>query len=144
MHSLEMFVEIRVLARQGKSIKSIERELGVSRTTVRKYLRCDDPPVYGPRRPRATKLDGYKPYLLERIEAAKPDWIPATVLLREILERGYPGGITQLKEFLAECKPKRVTEPLVRFETPPGKQIRLVPIELRPPRRSKTDPPLSG
>ncbi len=123
MHSLEMFVEIRVLARQGKTIKAIERELGVSRNTVRKYLRCDDPPTYGPRMPRVTKLDPYRSYLLERIEAAKPDWIPATVLLREIRERDYPGGITQLREFLAECKPKRVTEPLVRFETPPGKQM---------------------
>jgi transposase len=125
MHSLEMFVEIRVLARQGKTIKAIERELGVSRNTVRKYLRCDDPPAYGPRTPRVTKLDPYKSYLLERIEAARPDWIPATVLLREIRERDYPGGITQLREFLAECKPKRVTEPLVRFETPPGKQMQV-------------------
>ena len=123
MHSLEMFVEIRVLARQGRTIKAIERELGVSRNTVRKYLRCDDSPVYGPRMPRVTKLELYKLYLLERIEAAKPDWIPATVLLREIQERGYPGGITQLKEFLAECKPKRAEEPLVRFETPPGRQM---------------------
>lgn len=123
MHSLEMFVEIKVLARQGKSIKAIERELGVSRNTVRKYLRCDDLPMYGPRIPRVTKLDPYKPYLLERIEAAKPDWIPATVLLREIRERDYPGGITQLRDFLAECKPKRAEDPLVRFETPPGKQM---------------------
>ncbi len=123
MHSLERFVEIRVLARQGKTIKAIERELGVSRNTVRKYLRCDDPPMYGPRMPRVTKLDPHKSYLRERIEAAKPDWIPATVLLREIRERGYPGGITQLREFLAERKPKRVAEPLVRFETPPGKQM---------------------
>ena len=64
-----------------------------------------------------------KSYLLERIEAAKPDWIPAPVLLLEIQDRGYPGGITQLKEYLAECKPKRANEPLVRFETPAGKQM---------------------
>ena len=39
MHSLETVVEIKVLARQGKSIKAIARELGVSRNTVRRYLR---------------------------------------------------------------------------------------------------------
>ncbi|WP_122341823.1 helix-turn-helix domain-containing protein, partial [Pseudomonas caricapapayae] len=32
-------VEIKVLARQGVGIKTIARTLGVSRNTVRKYLR---------------------------------------------------------------------------------------------------------
>lgn len=120
MHSLETVVEIKVLARQGKSIKEIQRELGVSRNTVRKYLRSEEVPRYGPRAPRPTKLDPYKAYLLERIAAASPDWIPATVLLREIQAEGYPGGITQLKAFLAEHKPRPAAEPLIRFETEPG------------------------
>ncbi|PTR14212.1 hypothetical protein C8R31_107107 [Nitrosospira sp. Nsp2] len=40
---------------------------------------------------RPIKLDPYKDYLLERVHAAGPHWIPAVVLLREIKERGYPG-----------------------------------------------------
>jgi transposase len=59
---------------------------------------------------------------LERVEQARPRWIPATVLLREIAERGYSGGISQLKAFLAPLK-KAQPEPLVRFETPPGRQM---------------------
>ncbi|AAZ37900.1 transposition helper protein, truncated [Pseudomonas savastanoi pv. phaseolicola 1448A] len=35
----EQSVEIKVLARQGHGIKFIARELGISRNTVRKYLR---------------------------------------------------------------------------------------------------------
>ena len=35
----EGFMEIQVMHRQGMSIKAIGRELGVSRNTVRKYLR---------------------------------------------------------------------------------------------------------
>jgi transposase len=62
MHSLEMVVEIRVLARQGKAIKQIARETGLSRNTVRKYLRTEASPAYGPRAPRPTKLDPYKGY----------------------------------------------------------------------------------
>jgi hypothetical protein len=31
-------------------------------------------------------LDAYKAYLIARVESAKPDWIPATVLIREIRE----------------------------------------------------------
>lgn len=118
-------MEIRVLARQGRSIKEIARELGVSRNTVRKYVRSEDVPEYGPRAPRPTKLDPYKDYLLARIEAAKPDWIPATVLFREIQALNYPGGITQLKLFLSEHKPKPVKEPLVRFETEKGQQLQV-------------------
>lgn len=125
MHSLEMVVEIRVLARQGKAIREIARKTGLSRNTVRKYLRTEAPPIYGPRAPRPTKLDPYKGYLRERVESAKPDWIPATVLIREIQALGYPGGISQLKVFLQELKPQPVVEPLIRFETAPGEQMQV-------------------
>lgn len=43
--------------------------------------------MYGPRSPRATKLDAFKGYLLQRIQAARPHWIPAVVLLREITQQ---------------------------------------------------------
>ena len=44
------------------------------------------------------------------------------MLLREIQGLGYPGGVTQLKAFLASHKHQE-PEPVVRFETPPGKQM---------------------
>src|SRR5699024_8197152 len=125
MLNLESTVEIRVMARQGYSIKAIARELGVSRNTVRKYLRADSAmPRYTPRAARPTKLDPYKDYLQARIEAARPHWIPATVLLREIREQGYDGGISQLRAWLAPFK-QPAEAPLVRFETPPGKQVQV-------------------
>ena len=58
----------------------------------------------------------------ERVEAARPHWIPATVLLREIRERGYEGGLSQLKAHLAPFKAAKV-DPVVRFETAPGVQM---------------------
>jgi transposase len=61
-------------------------------------------------------------YLLERIEAARPHWIPAAVLHRELGERGYSGGLTQLKAYLAPYK-RVEAEPVIRFETPPGQQM---------------------
>jgi transposase len=60
--------------------------------------------------------------LLERIAAARPQWIPAVVLLREIRERGYEGGLRQLKAFINPHKQARV-DPVVRFETAPGEQM---------------------
>lgn len=125
MLTQEQSVEIRVLARQGHGIKTIARELGLSRNTVRKYLReISQTPRYrrGERRP--CKLEPFKAYLKMRIEAAQPHWIPATVLLREIQAQGYVGGITQLKLFLSPFK-QHEAEPLIRFETPPGKQLQV-------------------
>jgi hypothetical protein len=44
------------------------------------------------------------------------------VLYREIRERGYAGGLTQLKMYLAPLK-RVAPEPVVRFETEPGEQL---------------------
>ena len=41
---------------------------------------------------RVTKLSPFHDYLQGRQAAAQPDWIPATVLLREIVALGYPRG----------------------------------------------------
>jgi transposase len=41
---------------------------------------------------------------------------------RELQERGYEGGLTQVKAFLAPHKRKE-PEPVVRFETEPGRQM---------------------
>jgi transposase len=122
MLTQEQAVEIRILARQGESIRQISRRMGLSRNTVRRYLRDESARRYGPRSLRPCKLDPYTDYLQRRIAHARPDWIPATVLLREIRERGYDGGISQLKAYLAPFK-RPSEEPVVRFETPPGKQM---------------------
>lgn len=115
-------MEVRVLARRGAKVKQIARELGISKNTVKRYLRDPRAGRYKPRAPRPRKLDLYLEYLQERIEAAQPRWIPATVLLREIRERGYDGGISQLKAYLAPFKATKV-DPVVRFETAPGEQM---------------------
>jgi transposase len=122
MLTQEQAVEIRVMARRGMSVREIARQLGCSRNTVKRYLRDPQARRYGPREPRPTKLDPFKSYVLERIEAAKPHWIPAAVLLRELAELGYSGGVTQLKMFINPLK-SSAEEPLVRFETPPGEQM---------------------
>lgn len=115
-------MEIKVLARRGTALREIAKQTGLSRNTVRRYLRDEQAGRYKQREPRATKLDPYKDYLLERVAAARPHWIPATVMLRELQEVGYDGGISQLKAFLAPHK-RPDAEPVIRFETAPGKQM---------------------
>ncbi len=122
MLTQEQAVEIRVMARRGEGVRSIAKQLGCSRNTVRRYLREEGAKRYRPRAKRACKLDAYRSYLSERLEQARPRWIPATVLLREIRGRGYDGGISQLKVWLAPFK-RIEPEPVVRFETAPGVQM---------------------
>jgi transposase len=120
----EEAVEIWVLRRQGKSIREIARMLDVSRNTVRRYLRIERLPPHE-RAARPSKLDPYQHYIDERVKAAAPDWIPATVLLRELRALGYPGGYSILKDHLATLRPVAKPEPLIRFETDPGRQMQV-------------------
>ncbi|WP_288107887.1 IS21 family transposase [Limnobacter sp.] len=125
MLTQENLVEIHVLNAQGHSIRAIAEQLGVSRNTVRKYLRDQSAqPVYPQRAPRPTKLEPFKAYLDERIAAAKPHWIPASVLFREIQAKGYNGSVSSLKGYLVQFKQTQC-EPVVRFETSPGQQLQV-------------------
>lgn len=121
----EGYVEIHVMHRQGMSIKAIGRELGLSRNTVRKYLRAAQVPQSVSRSAKPTKLDDYRAYLDDRVAAAHPDWIPATVLFDEIVALGYSGGVRMVRSYLATLKPKQQDDPLVRFETLPGQQMQV-------------------
>ena len=98
------------LKREGLSIQAISSVTGFDRKTVRKYLRRpDEIPAYGPRPEAAGKLDGFKPYLEERLKAGV--W-NAAVLLRELKQRSYTGGYTILTDWL---RPQRQAAGAVAF-----------------------------
>jgi transposase len=115
--------EIVELRRQGVSIRAISRLTGYHRTTITRYLEAPAArPVYGPRSSTEGKLDPFKTYLRQRLQAGV--W-NGSVLLRELCERGYKGGYTILTDWL---RPQRKQAELIavqRFETPPGKQAQV-------------------
>lgn len=115
--------EFSELRRQGLSIQAISAVTGFDRKTVRKYLLTpEEIPVYGPRPPLPSKLDQFKPYLEERLQAGV--W-NAVVRLRELRARDYAGSYTILKDWL---RPQRASAQVVavrRFETPAGKQAQV-------------------
>lgn len=123
MLTQEMVVTIKILKQQGKALKQIARETKLSRNTVKKYLHCEGEPKYQQRVRQRSKLDPFKEYIQSRIQAAKPDWIPAAVIYSEILELGYTGKIRILSTYMASLKPQQSPEQLVRFETDPGRQL---------------------
>jgi transposase len=127
--------ETRMLLRhyleQGTSKSALARQLGVSRDTIHRWIREGDldrdleaePVQYGPRPPAPTKLDLYKPIIAARL-AAYPE-LSAVRLLDEIRAAGYTGGYSQLTAFVQQVRPTPSPEPVVRFETPPGRQAQV-------------------
>lgn len=97
----------------------IARRYGVSRQSVYNVLNAA-PATEKSVKP--SKLDPFKGFVADRL--AEFD-LPATVLLREIKERGYASGVTILKEFVGEQKSEYVKQVVERFETLPGRQAQL-------------------
>ncbi len=117
-------VVILDLRRQGLSVSAIARRSGLDRKTIRRYLeRGLEPPAYGPRPSRPSKVTPFAPYLRERV-IAYPE-LTGTRLTREIRALGYVGGYTAVKEFLREVRPNKAAGFEVRFETPPGRQAQV-------------------
>lgn len=107
---------------KGQSIRGIARELGISRNTVRKYLRASEIPKAKPRPRRGSKLDSYKEYVEERLSHGVDNCV---VLLREIREQGYTGGYTILKDYVAPSRQRRNRAATMRYETEPGEQAQI-------------------
>ena len=75
-----------------------------------------------PKRP--AKLDPFKPCIAGRLAAAAPDRIPAAVLFREVRDRGYVGGETQLRYFERGLLPNAASAPAVASTSCRSGQVR--------------------
>jgi transposase len=124
-------MQIKILHKQGRSLRAIACELGCSVNTVRKYLNGEAPPAYQERVRREPKVAPFVACLQQRVAAAAPDWIPATVLWREIRDKGFDGSERTVRNFVATLRPVRSPDPLVRFETAAGDQMQVDWIEFR-------------
>lgn len=131
MKPKEVYVEIQLLKKHGMSLRQIAAEVGCAVNTVRRHLALEAVPKYERKVKRKSKLANYESYLRERQAAAHPDWIPASVLFREIVPRGYTGGQSQLRALMRRLKPKPAEEAVVRFETAPGEQLQVDWVEFR-------------
>jgi transposase len=97
------WAQVRELHRQGVSKKAIARRLGMSRNTVSRLLASDQPPRYE-RRPAGSQLDPFKASVLAMLKDDAD--VAATVIRERLQQRGYAGGITILKDYLAKVRPQ--------------------------------------
>ena len=107
---------------KGHSIRGIARELGLSRNSVRKYLRSEEVPRAKLRERRGSKLDRYTEYINRRMSEGLENCV---VLLRELRFLGYKGGYSVLKEYVRPRRRPRQPQATERFETAPGEQAQV-------------------
>ncbi len=109
---------------QGKSISQIVRDTGMCRNTVKKYLREGPSTDKRVGSKRASKLDPYKEFINELLSSGI---VNATVIFNRLVEKGYKGGISILKEYLKPLRPPRTTNEVavIRYETKPGQQAQM-------------------
>src|SRR5215207_3992398 len=102
---VEQWAEIRRMKHvEGFSQREIHRRTGLHRDTIRRALASTEPPSYGPRPTRASKLDPYVTEV-ERLLADEPAL--SGVRIREQLKQlGYAGGKTILDDLLRELRPR--------------------------------------
>ena len=121
MITLEEWVMIKHLHKQGVPKARIARELGLDPRTVDRAINSEEHPERK-RESRSSILDPYKDYIRQRLD--KYD-LTGTRILREIQERGYPGSYTIVKDFVREVKGAKPKPAFVRYETEPGEQAQV-------------------
>ena len=137
MYGWDTLVLLQHLLDQGLSKTAIAARLGVSRRAIYHWIatgqltRDVDAPVPRKGRPRTTKLDKFKDIITDRL-TTYPE-LSAVRLFAEVKAAGYTGGITQLRDYVAVVRPRPEPEPVVRFETPPGRQAQVDFAEFRLP-----------
>lgn len=123
MYGWEEGVLLRHYLEQGPSITAIAERVGCDRRTIQRWVAAgaldQDPHTirYRPRPAVPTKLDPYKPLIVQRL-ATYPK-LTAVRLFDEVHAAGYADSLTQLKVFVRQVRPRPPVEEVVRFETPP-------------------------
>jgi transposase len=101
MRRLARYSEVRGLAQQGYSQRSIARQLGLSRKTVTRFAEAERFPERAERRPRPNLLDAFLPYLQSRWQQGCHN---AAQLWREIQAQGFVGSATLLRSGVASWR----------------------------------------
>lgn len=138
MFGWERLVLLKHLLEQGLKKTDIAARCGVSRRLVHHWIKSglldhDVESLTSPRvrQSRPAKLEPYQATIRQRLDTY-PE-LSAVRLFEEVHAAGYRGGMTQLRAFVHQTRPRPPVEAVVRFETAPGLQAQVDFAEYRFP-----------
>ncbi len=128
MHGWETRMLLKHYLDRGVSKAELSRRFGVSRRTIHEWVvtgqldrdLSSGDSRYSPRPPVAHKLDPYAGIIDSRLKEFPG--LSAQRLFDEVRAAGYPGGYSRVRDYVRAVRPREVPEPVVRFETPAGRQ----------------------
>jgi transposase len=130
----ERYETVQSLVAEGGSLRGIGRDLGLNYYTVRRYARASSlDELLAASTHRRTLLDGYKPYLHQRVTV--DGCRNASQLFREVRDQGYRGSATPVYLYVRLLKNDTVAPPSPRPIPRPRtitRWIMIHPDDLRP------------
>ena len=128
MHEWSTRMLLRHYLDQGLTKTELSRRFGVSRRTIHYWIESGQldrdlatgHTRYSPRPAVASKLDPFKGIIEERLREFPK--LSAQRLFDEIRAAGYAGGYGRVRDYARAVRPQEPLDPVVRFETPAGRQ----------------------
>ena len=124
----ELEHQIITLHTEGVGVRALSRRFAMGRNTIRRILRKN----------RARRDQGYDALEKKKPVLRKSKLAPYFPLIKDLIERypritgvrvheelaaaGFDGGSTIVTDYLRKVRPRPKKDPVVRFETEPGKQ----------------------
>jgi len=112
-------MDIRNDRQKGLSYKEIGKKYHIDQRTAKKYAESDTKPVYELTERKPSKLDEYKQRIDQWLEEAP---YSAARILEKLVEQGFTGKYSIVKEYVRGKKKDLDEKATVRFETLPGVQ----------------------
>jgi len=117
MISVEAWTTIRYLKAQGLGTRTIAKEVGVARNTVKHALCSEGPPKYQRQSRPNPKLE---PFREEVRRMLTNDHFIGSRILKELRKKGYDGSQMAFYRFLKKIKAEEGrTKACIRYETLP-------------------------
>ena len=122
MITMEVFMDIISLHRQGMSLRTIAKKLGVHRNTVKKYVEGGPVPLYRKGTKRNSILDPYRQLIDDYL--AEDDY-QATWIHERLQKLGFTGSYKTIQNYVHSVKERRMRLAYARFESEPGLQAQV-------------------
>lgn len=122
MISMEVFMDIFSLRKQGFSMRAIAKKLGIHRNTVKNHLAGGKLPVYSKNKRKLSLLDPYHQLIQDFLNE---DDYKATWIYDRLRNIGFAGCYETVKKYVRQIKEQNTRLAYIRFETEPGLQAQV-------------------